>query len=146
MVSRHQCGRLSGMTATRFPLRCHWSPFRRGEWLLGHGTSSATVFPVSCTRRSAILPKSHTEGHLIICWLPRTRRNIRGIFIHGYRMSPNDALSAGVCFKPYICTIAVSSSPTTACEHDGGYFEKTHTDFFFFFKLYSSFSFLLCVS
>ena len=39
MVNRLHCGRLSGMTAMRFPLRCHWSPFRRGEWLVGHGPS-----------------------------------------------------------------------------------------------------------
>lgn len=40
MAGLHQCRRLSGMTAMRFPLRCHWSPHVPGVWWLGHGTSS----------------------------------------------------------------------------------------------------------
>lgn len=36
--------RLSGITAMIFPLRCHWSAFRRGAWLAGHRPSWATVF------------------------------------------------------------------------------------------------------
>jgi len=40
MAGLHQCRRLSGMTAMRFPLRCHWSPRVPGVWWLGHGTSS----------------------------------------------------------------------------------------------------------
>lgn len=43
MASRHQCRRLSGKAAMRFPLRCYCSPFRRGEWLVGHGTFWATL-------------------------------------------------------------------------------------------------------
>ena len=43
MVNRLHCSRLSGMAAMRFPLRCHRRPFRRAEWLVGHGPSWATT-------------------------------------------------------------------------------------------------------